>query len=413
MSPAAFIVLAVFVLVAARRIGPYRLRYWQIMVAGALAMLASRQLSTVEAWDAIDLDVILFLLGVFVLARAAEVSGELESLAFRLFRHARSPHHLLLLILFGLGGASALLMNDTLAIAGTPVVISLARTHRMPEHVVLLALAFAVTIGSVPSPIGNPQNLLIALRGGLQNPFLSFAGYLLAPTILNLCLAYAVIRLLERDAFHGSPLSHSAAVPQDPALARIARAGLALFVVLIVARLAVVAAGVPLDLRLTYIALIPAAVVLAISSRRRALAAGIDWATLAFFCGLFVVVEGMAQAGLTGDTVELLDQHLASPATVLWAGAGLSQFVSNVPLVALGLPLLRDAGASDEALLALAAGATIGGNFTILAAASNVIILDNAERRFGVSVSLWRFMRLGVPLTILNLAVHQLCLWLY
>jgi Na+/H+ antiporter NhaD/arsenite permease-like protein len=407
VTPAAAIVVAVFVMVAVRRIGPYRLRFWQIMALGAIAMLAFSQLTPAEALRGIDFDVMFFLFGVFVMAQAAEMSGELEALSFRLFRRARTAGQLILLILFGLGGASALLMNDTLAIAGTPVVIALARTHGMPERVPLLALAFAVTIGSVPSPIGNPQNLIVALRGGLDNPFYAFAAYLLVPTLLNLGVAYFALRLFERDAFHSTALTHTEAVAHDPALARIARAALALFVALIVARLVLVAAGTNFDLRLTYIALAPAGLVLIASRRRWAVGKGIDWATLAFFAALFIVVEGMSQSGLTTDAIDVLGDHVEDAGVMLWLGAALSQLVSNVPLVAIALPVVTSATGSDETVLALAAGATVAGNFTILAAASNVIIFDNAERRFGVTVSLWQFMRIGVPLTIANLAVHQ------
>ncbi len=113
----------------------------------------------------------LFLFGVFVIGRALEESGYLGHIAGRLFGRAGSMDSLILLILFGMGILSAFLMNDTLAIIGTPVMLALAaRTDAQPK-LLLLSLAFAVTIGSVTSPIGNPQNLLIALHGGVPNPF--------------------------------------------------------------------------------------------------------------------------------------------------------------------------------------------------------------------------------------------------
>jgi len=219
--------------------------------------------------------------------------------------------------------------------------------------------------------------------------------------------AYVVLRLFEREAFHGTALVHERAAIRDPALARVARAALALFVLLIAARIALVAVDSGFELRLTAIALLPAALVLAASPRRASLARGIDWPTLAFFAGLFVVVEGIAQAGLAEEAFDRLGDGVREPPTVLWSSAVLSQLVSNVPLVALAIPLLQEAGASHEAMLALAAGSTVAGNLTILGAASNVIIVDNAERRFGVRIGFWRFMRVGAPLTIVNLLVHH------
>jgi len=360
-----------------------------------------------EAAGAIDLDVMLFLFGVFVIGRAAEMSGELQRLAYVLFRHARSADHVVLLVLFGLGGASALLMNDTLAIVGTPVVIALARAHGMPERVLLLALAFAVTIGSVPSPIGNPQNLLVGVSDEIANPFATFADGLLVPTFVNLGATYGLLRLTERDAFHGRVLTHEPVTVIDAELARVVRVALVVFGGLIAARLALVALEVGPELRLTAIALVPAGLALAASPRRVEVVRGIDWPTLAFFAGLFVLVEGVARAGIAQQAFDRLGDGVSRPSVVLWAGAALSQVVSNVPFVALALPVLQEAHPSTEVLLALAAGSTVAGNFTILGAASNVIIVENAERRFGVSISFWAFMRLGAPLAVLNLVVYQ------
>src|SRR3989338_3723396 len=173
------ILLIVFVLIAIRQVGNLRLQIWQIMLSGALAVLLTGQISPTDALKSINLDVILFLFGMFVVGQALEESGYLSHLSYKLFKKAKSADHLILFILFGMGISSAFLMNDTLAIIGTPVVLLLARKHRIHPQMLLLALAFAVTIGSAMSPIGNPQNLLIALNGNMENPFVTFFSYLL------------------------------------------------------------------------------------------------------------------------------------------------------------------------------------------------------------------------------------------
>jgi Na+/H+ antiporter NhaD/arsenite permease-like protein len=91
----------------------------------------------------------------------------------------------------------------------------------------------------------------------------------------------------------------------------------------------------------------------------------------------------------------------------------LSQFLSNVPLVALYLPILTQLGVSVEGMMALAAGSTIAGNLTILGAASNVIIIQNAEKRGGTAFTFLEFVRIGVPLTIINVAVYWLFLMIF
>src|SRR3989344_7868977 len=180
------VLVIIFVLIAIRRIGKFRLEIWQIMLFGAIVVLITRQISLLDAVRSINLEVMLFLFGMFVIGQALEASGYLSHLSYKLFKNAKSAEHLLLFILFGGGIASAFLMNDTIAIIGTPVVLLLARKHCLPAKPLLLTLAFAVTIGSVISPIGNPQNLLIALNSG-GNPFVTFLKYLFIPTMINLC----------------------------------------------------------------------------------------------------------------------------------------------------------------------------------------------------------------------------------
>jgi Na+/H+ antiporter NhaD/arsenite permease-like protein len=91
----------------------------------------------------------------------------------------------------------------------------------------------------------------------------------------------------------------------------------------------------------------------------------------------------------------------------------LSQLLSNVPLVALYLPVLVQAGALTKGMVALAAGSTIAGNLTILGAASNVIIIQNAEKKSGATLSFWDFIRIGVPLTVVNAGVYWLFLRIF
>lgn len=121
-----------------------------------------------------------------------------------MFRRAGTADALILLVLFGAGLVSAFLMNDTLAVIGTPLVLLLAKQHRMSPKVLLLALAFAVTLGSVVSPIGNPQNLLVAIHGRMDNPFVEFFRYLALPTAINLLAAFFILKFFHHESFHGA-----------------------------------------------------------------------------------------------------------------------------------------------------------------------------------------------------------------
>jgi len=262
------ILLVVFILIAVRQIGNIKLQIWQIMLLGALGVLLSGQISPERALKSINPDVMLFLFGVFVIGQALEDSGYLSHLSYRLFRRAKSLNILTLYVLFGMGILSALLMNDALAIIGTPVMLSLARKSDTQPKVLLLSLAFAVTIGSVLSPIGNPQNLLIAIHGNVTNPFVTFLRFLLVPTLLNLFVAYLLLRLFYRKDFHSEPLTHTPEPIKDQKLATLSRVSLILLATLVIVRIATVLLGLKIDFKLTYIALISALPIIAFIPRR-------------------------------------------------------------------------------------------------------------------------------------------------
>lgn len=402
--PVAVLVL-VLLAIGFRRVGGLRLRIWQAMAAGALAVLASGDITPVDALRAIDPDVMLFLLGMFVIGEALVHSGYLYSLAYQLLWPARSAGTLVLALLLGAGAGSALLMNDTLAIVGTPLALRLAQEHRIDPKLLLLALAFAVTTGSVASPIGNPQNLLIAIGGGFANPFVAFFRELALPTLLSLLACYAVLRIRYRKEFHDTPLVHARASPGDPALARLARLSLGLVVAMVVVKVALVWLDAPFEMRLSYIALVGAGPILLGSPRRLSILRRIDWQTLVFFAAMFVLMASVWDTGVFQRAFAESGIDLAAPGSVLGIGVLLSQLISNVPLVALYLPLLQQTGATEAALLALAAGSTLAGNLLILGAASNVIIVESADRR-GVHLSLLEFARVGVPLTALQVGIY-------
>jgi Na+/H+ antiporter NhaD/arsenite permease-like protein len=380
------------------------------MGLGALAVLVTGQIDPATALRAINLDVLIFLFGMFVVGQAMEESGFLADLSYRVFRHAHSLDALVGLILLVMGLLSAVLMNDTVAIIGTPVVLAISRTTRVPPRPLLLSLAFAVTIGSVASPIGNPQNLLVAIHGGIANPFVTFGRYLLVPTLLCLGAAFVVLRLAYRRLFDGAVLEHDGTRISDPALARLCRWSLIVLGVMLAAKVGLVLAGVQLDFRLTYIAIAAALPVLLFSRRRVEIVRRIDWTTLVFFAAMFVLMESVWRAGVIQGWIAEARLDPASPGVIMLLSVALSQVLSNVPLTALYLPLLGELHAATGAYMALAAGATIAGALTILGAASNVIIIQNAERRHRETIGFVEFVRVGAPLTVVCAGIYYLFL---
>ncbi len=403
---------AVLVLIAARRIGRFSVRIWQAMAGGALLVLLSGAITPAEALRAIEPDVMVFLFGMFVLGEALVESGALYAAAYAVLDRIRSTDALVLALLYGSGIASALLMNDTLAVIGTALALQLAREHRIDARLLLLTLAFGITIGSVASPIGNPQNLLIAVRGPVASPFQTFAGALAVPTLLNLLLTYGVLRWRYRAAFHRTPLVHPVVTIRDARLARLAWTGVAAVVVAIVLRSAAVVLEPGFDVPLSAVALAGALPVLLFSPRRWQVVRSLDWSTLVFFAAMFVLMASVWQTGVFQQLGTGWAPQLAGTSGVLGVSVLLSQLISNVPLVALYLPYLQSLQADTPALLALAAGSTIAGNLLILGAASNVIIIQRAERH-GETLGFMEFARAGIPVTCINLLVYALYLrWL-
>jgi len=407
------VLLVVFVLIAVRQVGRFRLQIWHAMLIGAIAVLVSRQISPGEALKSINLDVILFLFGMFVVGQALEESGYLAHLSSLLFGRARTVNHLLLMILFGVGFLSAFLMNDTMAIIGTPVMLHIARKTGIGPKVLLLSLAFSVTIGSVMSPIGNPQNLLVALNGNIASPFVTFLRYLAVPTLVNLLLTFLVLKLFYRRQLQNRPVNYSADGTTHPRLARLSKASLVIIVVLVLARITTSLLGLGIEFRLTYIALGAALPIILLSPRRLGIVRRIDWSTLIFFAAMFVLMKSVWNSGYFQTVIADLHLDLRSTGTIMAVSIVLSQFISNVPLVALYLPMLSHLGAATKEMMALAAGSTIAGNLSILGAASNVIIIQNAETKAGETLTFWEFVRIGIPLTAVNIAVYWLFLLLF
>ncbi|MBX2991539.1 MAG: anion transporter [Bacteroidetes bacterium] len=398
--------ILVFLLIAIRQVGNIRVQIWQAMLLGAAIVVLTGQISPPGSLKAINIDVMLFLFGMFVIGQGLEESGYLSRLSYRYFKRAKSRDALLVMILFGAGISSALVMNDTLAIIGTPVVLVLSRKHQMSPKLFLLALAFGVTIGSVMSPIGNPQNLLIALNGNIPNPFVTFLRWLLVPTVLNLYLTYLILKKFYPDDFHDAELVHSQEPIRNHELAHLSRISLQIVLLLVVVKIATAVIAYPINLHLTHIALAGCLPILVGSRKRWHIIKHIDWHTLVFFAAMFVLMESAWRSGFFQFVIREMHVNIASLEMILAISVVLSQFVSNVPLVALYQPMLTHAGAGLPELMALAAASTIAGNLFILGAASNIIVIQNAERRSKETITFWEFTRIGIPLTAVNMLVY-------
>ena len=392
-----------FVLIAIRQVGRYNLRIWQIMLGGALSVLITGQISLPDALHTINVDVMLFLVGMFIVGEAMVESGYLSTLSHRFFSYARTPDQMIFFLLFGIGFLSALLMNDTLAIIGTPLVLGLATKFRISPKLMLLSLAIAITTGSVMSPVGNPQNLLIAVNSGMVTPFVTFSLYLLIPSLISLGVAFILLRFYFRTDFSTRVLDHDPILPVHNKMFIPVKCSLAVILILGATNIIVSLYGGKLLVPLPLIALCAAVPVILLGTDRMRLLKNIDWFTLVFFAAMFVLMESVWQTGFFQSFVD--PSMVTSIPMILLTSAIISQFISNVPFVALFQPMIMQTGGTTAQLMALAAGSTIAGNLTILGAASNVIIVQNAEKQ-GETLTFFEFAKVGIPLTVLQLVVY-------
>ncbi|HJJ27852.1 MAG TPA: SLC13 family permease [Methanocorpusculum sp.] len=399
MIPAAvWILCAVFILIIVRRIGKFRLPVWLIMTLGAAAALVSFSISPLDALFSINIDVIVFLFGMFIVGAALDKSGLLDAAASRAFIRARTKKEVLLIFILLAGLSAAIFMNDTTAVIGTPVALYLAKRYAIPVKKLLIALCFAVTFGSAATPVGNPQNLLVALSGGVPFAFGSFALYLLVPSLI--CLLF--VWWFMARGLDGEPVEHPApSAPCDEKLARVCKVSIAVICALILLR--IILSCFDLELPFMLIAVCGAVPVLLCSRRRFEVLKAVDYATLLFFVSMFIV---MAAVWNSGFIQEILPAELVtSVPLMIGAGCLVSQFVSNVPFILMALPLLNEACAELSIYMASVAGTTCAGTLTILGAASTIIVLQHAEKE-GESFSFIEYLKPGIVVTLFACIVY-------
>jgi Na+/H+ antiporter NhaD/arsenite permease-like protein len=369
---------------------------------GAVAMVACGVLSFEEAKASLDLDTILFLLGMMIVLGYLELSGFFEVLERRIVGFATTPRALLLLVLGSSGVLSALFMNDTICLMLTPVVLRVTLRLGLPPVPYLVALATAANVGSACTIVGNPQNALIGVRSGI--PLLRFTGALWPISALGLVAAALVLCVLYRREVGGARLAIPPPRQPQPVRPWLLVSALASGLGLVVALAGGAAPGAAAMAA-------GAAVILAGAARPSEALRRVDWSLLMLFGGLFVVMRGVEQAGLARAAVEGVAGMLepggpAVHARLAAAVTLLSQAVSNVPAVMLFVPTLHamPPESAHGVWLALAAYSTLAGNLTILASVANLIVAEGA-RREGVEIGFVEYLKAGVPITLATLAI--------
>ena len=399
---AAAIFVVTYVLISVQKVGRFRVERPSAAMLGAAMMIALGVVGPIAALGAIDLNVLILLLGMMLLVAGLDACGFFDHVALLIARRARTQWEFLWTLMVAAAFLSAIVLNDAIALLMTPIVVRACRGMGLDPVPFLVGEGIAVNVGSVATEVGNPQNAYIGIHSGI--PFLDYALIMAPITAACLAVAIGVVRLAFRQRLADAITSR----PPHDSLVPIHKPGLAF--TLGVLLVAVVGFFASTPTWLPAIALTGGSVVLFglplvnRGASGRGILGKVDWSILLFFIGLFVVIAGVQSSGLA-DSIEGGFTALSggSAGGVWWLSgltAVLSNLVSNVPAVLLLAPL-----ATNRRLwLTLAASSTLAGNATILGAAANVIVVQAASRQ-GVEISFKDWFRAGFPATIATLVL--------
>ncbi len=392
------ILVVTYFLIAVPRLPLLRLNRPAAALLGAVAMVTLGGLPMRDAYAAIDLDVVIFLLGVLLITGYLEAGGFFEWAARHIVDRARSATALLGAVVLASGLLSAFFVNDTICLVLTPLVIAALRPLGLRPLPFLLAIALASNVGSAMTPTGNPQNMLIGIASGIH--FGRFLASLALPSLGGLAIVFVVLRVIHRKDL-AFPLREAIHTPDTPFDRPLVIRSLLVF--------AGALAGWLAGFSLPLVAITAATVLLVIAQRDPAEAfAKVEWSLLLFFGALFVVMRGARDLALVasltsaaGRTLTGAPVHDAVVTSV--AMAALSNIVSNVPAVILWLPVVPKVAAPTFTWLVMAMSSTFAGNLTLLGSMANLIVAERAEAR-GEPIGFVDYLRVGAPVAVLTIA---------
>lgn len=391
---------------------------WSLMAFSSFIVILTGLVNIDELGSIIDMNVILFLIGMFSLVGLAEESGLLQALSFWFVGKFKKRSTLLIASSFLFGLLAAFAVNDTVALMGPPIALLISRIAGIDSKPMFILLAFSLTIGSVMTPIGNPQNMLIAISSGMSAPFIIFVYKLALPTLINLAITPLIIKRyykIEDTRVDIGLIPHEAIKNKRDAI--LGGVGLIVTIIVLIVNDLLEIYGYPHVVEKGFIPFVISAGIYVFSSNPRRVLASVDWGTIVFFITMFITMTGVWRSGVIHPLFDALLPESNNKYMVILGititSVIVSQFISNVPFAGLYINYLSSAGFSGMdtyVWLSLAFASTIAGNLTILGAASNVIVLEALETRFNITISFKEFFKIGCIITTVNTLIYLLFL---
>lgn len=383
-----------YVVISARRLSWIRLDRPAGAMLGAVACVLLGVLSPAAALSAIDGSTLLLLLGVMGMGAILSVDGFFDHLESVWVAWAKTPARLLGALIWGSGVMSALITNDAVCVLGAPLVVRLVQRHRLPALPFLLALATSANTGSVATLVGNPQNMLCGMLGGLQ-----YREHLIlmAPVaLIGLAINHALLHWMFRGPLRAATLTPSDAASTLPTAAWVSLAVIGATAVLYT-----------LGANLAWTSAAGFAFLMLVRRRDpQELWPRIDWSILLFFAALFVVVEGLMKTGVPASLFARYPLHAEGASTtsdvlrlstIFLIG---SNVVSNVPFILVVRDPMAALSGPKLAWELLTMASTFAGNLTLLGSVANVIVAE-AGRDIG-GLGFLDHLKVGLPLALLT-----------
>jgi len=396
-------------------------------LAGAGVVLALGVVGSTDAFyshdTGVDWDVVFLLLGMMIIVGVLRRTGVFEYIAIWAAKRAKgSPLRVMILLVLITAVASALLDNVTTVLLIAPVTLLVCDRLDIKAAPFLIAEVMASNIGGAATLIGDPPNIIIASRSGLTfNDFLVNMGPIV---VIELVVFLVILPRLFRGSFEVDAdrvadvmaLNEREAIQDHRLLAKSGGILLAVFV-------AFVGHSV-IHIEPSVVALLGAGVLVLLSrTKSKDYLASVEWETLLFFAGLFVMIGALVKTGVIGDLARRAadatgGNALLAVMLILGVSAVLSGFIDNIPYVATMSPLvlaltndIADPTHSRALWWSLALGADFGGNMTAIGASANVVVLGIAARA-GSPISFWEFTRKGIVITTVTIVIAAPYLWL-
>jgi Na+/H+ antiporter NhaD/arsenite permease-like protein len=371
----------------------------------------------------IDWNVIFLLVGMMLIVAVIKRTGAFEYLAIWAAKRAKGrPFRVMVTLVVVTAVTSAGLDNVTTVLLVAPVTFLVCERLGVPVAPFLIAEVMASNIGGTATLVGDPPNIIIASRGGLSyNDFLVH----LAPFVVLLMVVFVgLCRILFRSSFRYDPerAAQIASLRERDAIrdSRLLALSLVVLAVVTVAFVLHTALG----LEPSVVAILGGLLLLALSRLDAGEVAGdVEWPTLVFFAGLFVMVGSLVATGVIEEisraaTDATEGRLFLASMVLLWGSAALSGVIDNIPYVATMSPVVADMvqanGNTDQSKVlwwALALGADLGGNATAVGASANVVVLGLAERA-GTPITFWQFTKYGLVVTAVSITLAVPYIWL-